>query len=272
MSSSNWDEFVRDAVEEDGGELLARFRCPECDRALKVPEAVIGRRLVCPFCQTTYESRFEGEQQSAEALELAIADQPDLLTRWIPSQAISRVRRATQVLRESQPVAQARATLAQTAQAAMRLVSPLAAIAAGAASAAMPGAGEVLAGRTRTGFCTMAAYFGATAAAGAAGGAWIALPIAIRVLSSNRAISLASASADDWERALDANRETAHEVAEKWQREALSIDREEFERRMLANEADAVERSRATHKRVVLVRVEPRHASRSPLANSQDDQ
>lgn len=142
------------------------------------------------------------------------------------------------------------------------MAAPIAKIAAGAASVALPGAGEILNGKTRWGFCTMAAFFGATAAASAAGGAWIALPIAIRVLSAHSAVSTTNKMLDDSSQSLEANAAEARAVAAELARQAQRMEDAAFEKEMQQRETEELQAAEAAMtRRLILVPVEiPKHA------------
>lgn len=196
---------------------IVRFRCPECSRGLRVPQEVIGRKIGCPYCQALYQSSFTmlveststevsqtelPKDESAQSQEMA---QTQSLTRYLPSKAnvasamgiiaktvksgkdlgVQTVQSAAAVVNTT--AQNAAAAVNSTAKKAAAAATPLTQIVTGAASVLLPGTGEVIGGKTKQGFCTMAAYLGLVGVA-TAGGAWIAAPIALGVFSAMRGV------------------------------------------------------------------------------------
>jgi len=219
---------------------------------------VIGKKFVCAFCRSVFESSFE------EAEPAPAEPKTNALTRWLPtiSGTTSAAARASEAVRKDARVQSARAAILSTSNAVVEMAAPIAKIAAGAASVALPGAGEILNGKTRWGFCTMAAFFGATAAASAAGGAWIALPIAIRVLSAHSAVSTTNKMLDDSSQSLEANAAEARAVAAELARQAQRMEDAAFEKEMQQRETEELQAAEAAMtRRLILVPVEiPKHA------------
>lgn len=259
-----WEKFVDESIAEarpPAGKTpeTVRFRCAQCQRGLRVPEEVIGRKIACPFCRTVFLTSFENDVE-IEPAAAAPAPAPSSLTKWLPklpAPAAAATQKVSDALRADARVKAAKATILSTASAAASAVAPLATIAAGAASIALPGSGEVLTGRPRWGFCTMAAFLGATAAASAAGGAWIALPIALRVFSAYGAVNGAEKAGRSVKEMLTANAQAANSIAQQLTDDAARMDDEAFEREMQAKEAEELRRLDAerARRRVVLTRV-----------------
>lgn len=201
-------------IDESG---IVRFRCPECSRGLRVPQDVIGRKIACPYCQTHYQSSFglvveakstetsQTDVSKGESAQTQDTAQAQSLTRYIPSKAsvasamgmvaktvktgkefgVQTIASATGAMNAT--AQNAAAAVSSTAKKAAAAVTPLTQLVTGAASVVLPGSGEVLAGKTTQGFCTMAAYFGLVGVA-TAGGAWVAAPIALGIFSAMRGV------------------------------------------------------------------------------------
>ncbi len=240
-----WDRFVEETIagednaqiidgmvgKTDDGDLIYRFACPACDRGLRLPSAAIDKRFVCAFCQSVYKFNV-AEVVSADGKAGGESNWTNL-SRWNPLNGLTRI---SDGLRVESRLNSARAAILSATSTATDFMRPIASSAAGYASAVLPGAGEVLYGNRKLGFCTMAAFFGATTAAGAAGGIWIALPIAIGVLSAHQAVSKSEASAEEARRQLAINAQEAQDVAEQLAREAQRLDDEAFEAEMRKRE------------------------------------
>lgn len=246
---TDWDRFVEDTIagdedaivvdamvgHQEGEGKVYRLACPACDRGLRLPEAAIDKRFVCAFCRSMYRSKI-----AEMPLEVEPAPTGSSLTRWMPPLP-GFARSISDKLRSDSRVQSAKSAILSTTAAAASLARPIAGIAAGAASAILPGTGEVLSGNRKWGFCTMAAFFGATAAASAAGGAWIALPIAIRVLSAHQAVSKSETATDEANRQLSANAEEARQVAQELAKEAQRLDDAQFEEEMRRRELEELQ-------------------------------
>jgi hypothetical protein len=239
VAKTDWDRFVDETIAgEDNalvidgmlstsksGDEVYRFACPACERGLRLPSAAISKRFVCSFCRSVY--KFDLAKCVSD---VAAPPNSTALSRWNPLTGVAAS--ISTGLRAEARLKSAKAAILSTASAATNFVRPIAGLAAGAASVVLPGTGEVLAGNRKWGFCTMAAFFGATAAASAAGGVWIALPIAIRVISAHQAVSKSDAAAEETKRQLAINAQEAQEVAEQLARDAQRLDDEAFEREM----------------------------------------
>ena len=259
---------------------IARFRCPECSRGLRVPEEAIGRRIGCPFCKTLYETSFaivvDVEPVHVKSTEIvATVAQPtgNPLTRWIPSKgdlstAAKRVAQtvkngADRGIQTAQSAAAAVSSGAQNAAAAVgagakKAVAAATPVVTGLASVVLPGVGEVMSGKTTQGYCTMAAFFGATVAASAAtGGAWIAVPVAIRIFSAVQSTQSGRQLGQRMKNSIsDSNAEELQFLANEMRNQAASMSEQEFERLMLeTEEAEMSEAESTSLRRVVLKRV-----------------
>lgn len=237
-----------------------RFRCPECDRGLRVPEQVIGRIIACPFCRNRFATSFEEhvatvpnhpEGPDSSATDLARVPSAK---RWLPTRdqvsgAISKAATSTA------------AAATNTARKAAAAATPLTQVVTGIASTLLPGAGEVMSGKTASGFATMAAFLGVTAAATAAtGGAWIAAPIAISVFSATRGAKAGRELGNQWKESLTdaANAQEIDRIAAEVKRQAEAMSPEEFERLMLEREQaelGRLESEQEPPRKVRLVRV-----------------
>lgn len=240
-----------------------RFRCPECDRGLRVPEQVIGRIIACPFCRTRFATSFEADSPPpgnypekpdgcGSELSQIGATTPK---RWLPTR--------DQVTGAISSAATRTADAAtKTARKAAAAATPLTQVVTGIASTLLPGAGEVMSGKTASGFATMAAFLGVTAAATAAtGGAWIAAPIAISVFSATRGAKAGRELGNQWKESLTdaANAQEIDRISAEVKRQAEAMSPEEFERLMLEREQaelNRIESQPAPPRRVLLTRVE----------------
>lgn len=267
------DVITADAVE--------RFRCPECARGLRVPEAEIGRRIVCPFCKTVYQSSFaveidplKGASQSlAQAVPSPVAVPTNSLSRWIPttsgvastiSQAASKAASLASSAKDATEagVQRAASLATSTAKKAAAAATPLTQVVTGFASVVLPGAGEVMSGKTTQGYCTLAAFIGVTAVATAAtGGAWIAAPIAISVFSASQGVLAGRKLGKQMKDAIDAsNTEEIDLIAKQVREQAASMSEVEFERLMLEKEEAEFQKLNVepSPRCVVLVKFEPK--------------
>lgn len=256
---------------------VVRFRCPDCLRGLRVPKAAIGRRLVCPFCQSVYESSFAAESTSQKdglspPLVPAVpnTDQSvNLLKRWMPTKgtittAAANVAQSVRVGADigAKAVKSAAnstaAAVTSTAKKAAAAATPLTQVVTGLASVVLPGAGEVMTGKTVQGYCTMAAFIGATAAATVAtGGAWIAAPIAISVFSASQGALGGRKLGKQIKESLESNTDELEQIAQQVREQARSMSEDDFERLMLEREEAELKQLEAEtpRRRVVLVRV-----------------
>jgi len=226
--------------------------------------------LACPFCQSLFQSSFE--ETSAEP----ISTPDDLkagnaLTRWIPSKSgiIAAASNASDSARTAiqstskfavDGASAAAGAVTSTAKRAAAGLAPLAQVATGFASVILPGAGEVMSGKTTQGFATLAAFLGTTAiATTATGGAWIAVPIAIRMISAVSATqSGRKIGAGIRESLSENNAEELVAAAAALRQEAEAMEQAAFEKLMLEREAQelkALEEEPAKRK-VVLVKVD----------------
>ncbi len=256
---------------------VVRFRCPNCLRGLRVPESAIGRRLICPFCQSVYKSDFAVESASPkdglspDPIPAAPnTDQPfNVLTRWMPTKSTitTAAAKVSQSVRSgadmgAQAVKSAAnstaAAVTSTAKKAAAAATPLTQVVTGLASVVLPGAGELMTGKTIQGYCTMAAFIGATAAATAAtGGAWIAAPIAISVFSASQGALSGRKLGKQIKESLESNTDELVQIAQQVREQANSMSEEDFERLMLEREEAELKHIEAEtpKRRVVLVRV-----------------
>ena len=241
------------------GEFV-KFRCTECNRGLRVPEKVIGRNLACPFCKTLFKSGFEDPPTKVEVPSVPdIKPEPKKgLSSWVPTKdtftnAASGIRSSAKSA--AMTVSDAAVGAAKTA------VTSATPFATTIVSAVIPGGGEYMAGKKSQGFWTLAAFLGSTGLAASTGGAWIAVPIAIRVFSSYHAAKHGIEIAEQMK--ADSAEENLREVeraAELLRLESQSMSPEDFERLMLEQEQKEFDRDEAGEKsrRVVLTRIERR--------------
>ena len=254
---------------------LVRFRCPDCSRGLRVPEAVIGKRLVCPFCRSIFDSSFAGIVPKDVALLPLPHESPadtnaSTLTRWMPTKktftdAATKVARSVRDGADagaSAVVSAANSTVAavsSTAKKAVAAATPLTQVVTGLASVVVPGAGEVMSGKTTQGFCTLAAYIGVSAiATTATGGAWIAAPLAVSVFSAVQGVRAGRQLGKTMRGSIESsNTEEIEAIARQMREQAASMGEEEFERLMLEREEAEMNRADADppKRQVVLVRV-----------------
>ena len=254
---------------------IVRFRCPDCSRGLRVPEAVIGKRLVCPFCRSVYDSSFASIAPEPVALpQLTDESQADAkvstLTRWMPtkktfSDAATKVAQSVRAGADAGASAvksaanSTAAAVSSTAKKAAAAATPLTQVVTGLASVVVPGAGEVMSGKTTQGFCTLAAYIGVTAiATTATGGAWIAAPLAISVFSAMQGVRAGRQLGKTMKGSIEGcNAEEIDAIARQIRDQAASMCEEEFERLMLEREEAEMNRADADlpKRQVVLVRV-----------------
>lgn len=260
---------------------IVRFRCPGCSRGLRVPEEVIGRKIGCPYCQTLYQSSFAlvVESKSTEVRQIELpkdenvqsqeAAQTQSLTRYLPSKA--NVASAMGIIAKTvksgkdigvQTVQGAAAVVNTTAQNAAAAVSsrakkaaaaatPLTQIITGAASVLLPGTGEVLGGKTKQGFCTMAAYFGLVGVA-TAGGAWIAAPIALGVFSAMRGVQAGRELGKKMKDAIEGGDVDSSEIGNNDQ----SMTDEQIDQLMLQSEEAELSQAQANpQKRIILTKI-----------------
>lgn len=239
-------------------DVIARFRCPECSRGLRVPEAAIGRKIVCPFCRTVYQTSFAAEVATLDApppnppetATVLVVAPTNSLARWMPSatsvtstlsQAASKAASLASSAKDAAGAGLQKAASAasSTAKKAVAAATPLTQVVTGFASVVLPGAGEVMSGKTTQGYCTMAAFVGVTAIATAAtGGAWIAAPLAISIFSASQGVMAGRKLGKQMKDAIDAsNTEEMDQIARQVREQAASMSEEEFERLMLEKEA-----------------------------------
>ena len=250
---------------------MVRFRCPECSRGLRVPEAVIGRRLACPFCQSLFQSSFE--EPAIDPISVVPTDNPktdNVLTRWVPSKTgiMAAASKATDSARSAvQSVSNvavngasaAAEAVSSTAKRAAAGLTPFAQVATGFASVVLPGVGEVMSGKTAQGFATLAAFIGTTAVATTAtGGAWVAVPIAIRVFS---AVSASQSGKKLGEKLRDSimesNADELQAAAAALREEAAAMEQADFEQLMLEREAEELKSLEAEppKRKIVLLKI-----------------
>lgn len=258
-------------------DAIARFRCPECSRGLRVPEVAIGRKIVCPFCRTVYQTSFAAEVAALDAppnppetaTPLAVVP-TNSLARWMPSatsvkstlsQAASQAASLASSAKDAAGAGLQKAASAasSTAKKAVAAATPLTQVVTGFASVVLPGAGEVMSGKTTQGYCTMAAFVGGTAIATAAtGGAWIAAPLAISVFSASQGVMAGRKLGKQMKDAIDAsNTEEMDQIARQVREQAASMSEEAFERLMLEKEAEELSllEAESPKRKVVLVKV-----------------
>lgn len=240
------EETLRpDPLPDDG---TVRFACDECGRGLRVPSEIIGRKVSCPFCRTVFATAFAPED-TALAPVPEIADQ----AAAVPGPK-SHFERARGLIKTEH----AKAAAAAVGKFAARAATPLAPIATGAASAFFPGAGEIIGGRPLSGVATVAAFLGATVAAGTTGGAWVAVPIAIRIVSAVRGAALGAGTAADITSRLEQQHQEARDAAERLAKEAALHDEQEIERLMAQREQEELARIAAGQagRKVILTRIQ----------------
>lgn len=222
----------------DDGESV-RFQCTECGHGLRVPERIIGRRICCPFCQTIFESSFALTAPDETKLGVIAETKTEVIQG---EQQPSLTRRTTELFRKSINRDRAKQAAAAVGKLAVKVTAPLAPYATGCASVLMPGAGEVASGKAWSGFATMAAFLGATAAAGATGGAWVAVPIAIRVVSAVRGAAAGKTAAEAVVKQMEDQHRLAKAAALQMELEAERLEDLEFERVMQQQEAEELMR------------------------------
>lgn len=274
-------DHVADALIDENG--FAKFRCPECSRGLRVPDNVIGRKIGCPFCKTLFKTSFalevdaasvEGQSNKPDLEEIPSGPTSHSLTRYLPSKAklTSAVGMVAQTaksgaefgVQSAQNAASAVASTAQNAAAAVSstakkaaaAATPLTQVVTGFASVLLPGTGEVIAGKTTQGFCTMAAFIGAAGVA-TAGGAWIAAPIAIGVYSAMRGVQAGRELGQRMKDGIEASDTDALEsIAEDVRNCTGSTTDEKIQRELLETEAEELSKTSNTRqKRIVLTRI-----------------
>jgi hypothetical protein len=261
---------------------IVRFRCPECSRGLRVPQGVIGRKIGCPYCQTLYQSSFAlvVESNSTEVSQIELskdetaqsqeAAQTQSLARYLPSKAnvasamgiiaktvksgkelgVQTVQGAAAVVNTT--AQNAAAAVSSTAKKAAAAATPLTQIVTGMASVLLPGTGEVIGGKTKQGFCTMAAYFGLVGVA-TAGGAWIAAPIALGVFSAMRGVQ---AGRELGKKMKDAIEGGDIEISAEMGNNAASMTDEQIEQLMLkSEEAELSKAQENPQKRIILTKI-----------------
>ena len=151
------------------------------------------------------------------------------------------------------------AAVSSTAKKAVAAATPLTQVVTGLASVVVPGAGEVMSGKTTQGFCTLAAYIGVSAiATTATGGAWIAAPLAVSVFSAVQGVRAGRQLGKTMRGSIESsNTEEIEAIARQMREQAASMGEEEFERLMLEREEAEMNRADADppKRQVVLVRV-----------------